>query len=170
MRMRPKYLIVGETHRPHGLAGEIAVSALTDFPDRFKEGAVLYLNPPIPAIEKLVIEGITKTPRGYLIKFAGVSREGAEAIGKRSLVVPAEEAAPLPEGDIWVHDIIGLEVYTIDGEFLGSIRDVLRTGSNDVYLVRNGREYLIPAIADVVKEISLEDNKMLIEPIPGLLE
>ena len=169
--MQPKFLIVGETHRPHGLAGEIAVSSLTDFPDRFKEGAVLYLNPPIPEIEKLVIERITETPRGYLVKFAGISsREAAEAIGKRSLVVPAEEASPLPEGDIWIHDIIGIEVHTLDGEFLGSVRDVLRTGSNDVYVVQNGKEYLIPAIADVVKEISLEDNKMIIEPIPGLLE
>jgi 16S rRNA processing protein RimM len=169
--MRPKYLIVGETHRPHGLAGEIAVSSLTDFPDRFREGAVFYLNPPVPEIENLVIERIKETPRGYIVKFAGVSsREDAEAIGKRSLVVPAEEASQLPEGDIWIHDIIGLEVHTVDGQFLGLVKDVLRTGSNDVYVVQNGKEYLIPAIADIVKEISLEDNKMLIEPIPGLLE
>jgi len=169
--MRPKYLIVAETHRPHGLGGEIEASSLTDFPDRFKAGAVLHLSPPVTEIERLVIERVKETPNGLLVKFKGIeSREDAERIAKHALVIPVEEAATLPDGDIWIHDIIGIEVFTVEGEFLGVVRDVFRTGSNDVYVVANEREYLIPAIKDVIKEISLEKNKMIIEPIPGLLE
>lgn len=169
--MQPKYLVVAHITRPHGLGGEIEALSLTDFPDRFKKGLALYPSPPVPGIQSLVIEKVEQKPRGLQFKFKGIdSREGAEKISGRDLLVPAEEAATLPENEFWVHDIIGMEVYTTTGEHLGHVTDVLRTGSNDVYVVENSREYLIPAIKDVVKDISVQDRKITIEPIPGLLE
>lgn len=169
--MRPKYLTVAQIHRPHGLGGEVEVSSLTDFPERFKQGAKFYPSPPIPGLEYLVIERVEQTPQGLLLKLEGIgSRSEAEKIAGRSLMVPAEEAAELPEGEFWVHDIIGMRVYTTAGEFLGLVEDVLRTGSNDVYIVRDTREYLIPATKEVVKDVSVHDRKITIEPIPGLLE
>lgn len=169
--MRPKYLIVAHATRPHGLRGDIEALSLTDFPKRFKQGLTLYPSPPIAGIKSFTIEQVESRPSGLIFKFEGIdSREEAEQIAGHDLIIPIEEAAELPEGEIWIHDIIGMEVYTTGGKHLGHVTDVLRTGSNDVYIVENSREYLIPAIKDVVKDISLEDRKITIEPMPGLLE
>jgi len=169
--MQPKYLVVAHITRPRGLGGEVDALSLTDFPERFIEGLVLYPSPPVPGIQSLVIETIEHKPKGLQFKFKGIdSREQAEKISGRDLVVPIEEAAPLPEDEFWVHDIVGMEVYTTTGDHLGHVTEVLRTGSNDVYIVENSKEYLIPAIKEVIKTISVPDRKITIEPIPGLLE
>lgn len=169
--MRPKYLVVAHATRPHGLRGEIEALSLTDFPERFKQGLILYPSPPIAGIKYLTIEQVESRPSGLVFKFEGVdSREEAGQVTGHDLVIPIEEAVELPEGEIWIHDIIGMEVYTTSGEHLGHVIDVLRTGSNDVYVIKNRREYLIPALKNVVKGISLEEKKMTIEPMPGLLE
>ncbi|MHB8840863.1 MAG: ribosome maturation factor RimM [Candidatus Aquicultor sp.] len=169
--MQPKYLVVAHIARPHGLGGEVDALSLTDFPERFIEGLALYPSPPVPGIQSLVIERIEHKPKGLLFKFKGVdSREQAEKISGRDLMIPVEEAAPLSEDEFWVHDIVGMEVYTTTGDHLGHVTEVLRTGSNDVYIVENSKEYLIPATKEVVKDISVKDRKITIEPIPGLLE
>ncbi|MDI6717203.1 MAG: ribosome maturation factor RimM [Actinomycetota bacterium] len=169
--MRRKYLVVAHVIKPHGVIGEVSVESLTDFPERFKAGLTLYLSPPIEDTRHLTIDSVTKGPRGLIIKFKEInSREEAELISGRDLLVPIEEAVRLPKEEFWVHDIVGMEVYTISGDFLGHITEVLRTGSNDVYIVKNSKEYLIPATQEVIKDISLEKRKILVEPIPGLLE
>ncbi|MBE0447623.1 MAG: 16S rRNA processing protein RimM [Actinobacteria bacterium] len=169
--MRPKYLIVAQVHRPHGLGGEVEASSLTDFPERFKQGAKLYPSPPITGLERLVIERLEQRPQGLLLKFEGIdSRSEAERIAGRNLMIPVEEAAKLPEGEFWIHDIIGMGVYTTNGKFLGFVEEILRTGSNDVYVVKDAKEYLIPATKEVVRDISVQDRKIIIEPIPGLLD
>ena len=170
-RMRPKYLTVAQLHGPHGLAGEMEATSLTDFPERFKKGERLYPNPPIVGMESLAIESVESRPKGLIFKFEGIdSRSEAEKIAGRVLMVPADEAVELSEDEFWVHDIVGMDVYTIDGEHLGTVTEVLRTGSNDVYVVEGTKEYLIPATKEIVKDISIKDRKIVIEPIPGLLE
>jgi len=169
--MRPKYKVIARLTRPKGLKGELEALSLTDFPERFKEGLTVYLSPPIPGINSLTIENVEEKPKGPVFKFEGINtREDAERIANHDLVVPAEEAVELPENEYWIDDIIGMEVYTVSGDHLGNVTDVLRTGSNDVYVVSNSNEHLIPAIKDVVKDISLKDRKITIEPIPGLLD
>lgn len=169
--MQPKYLVVAHLFGPHGLKGEIDAQSLTDFPERFVEGLELYPSPPIPGISALTIERFEQRPKGLLFKFAEANtREEAEVLNGHDLLVPAEEAVELNEDEFWVHDIVGMEVHTTSGELLGHITEVLRTGSNDVYVVQNGKEHLIPATREVVKDISLKDRKITIEPIPGLLE
>jgi len=169
--MRPKYLVVAQLHRPHGLGGEIEASSLTDFPERLKKGAKLYPSPPVVGVSFLVIERVEQKPQGLYIKFEGIdNRNDVEKLVGHALTIPIEEAAELPEGEFWVHDIIGMEVYTTDGDFIGVVQEVLRTGSNDVYVVTDTREYLIPAIEDVISEVSLQNRRITIRPIPGLLE
>lgn len=169
--MQPKYLVVARLIKPHGLQGEIDAISLTDFPERFTEGLTLYPSPPAAGTSSLTIEKVDFKPKGLLVKFAEANtREEAQELCGRDLLVPVEEAAQLDEDAFWVHDIVDMEVYTVDGQFLGRVAEVLRTGSNDVYLVKNEKEYLIPATKEVVKEISIQDRKITIEPIPGLLE
>ena len=109
---------------------------------------------------------------GAVLRLSTVkNRDAARALFQTYLYVPEAEAAPLPEGEYFVHQIIGLTVVTTEGETLGTVREVLQTGSNDVYLVRQGqREVLVPALKDVVHRIDLEAKTMEVTLPPGLLD
>jgi 16S rRNA processing protein RimM len=171
--MQPKFLVVAHISRAQGLNGEFEIVSLTDYPERFAPGAELLLSPPLARISTLTIESVMKRPKGIVLKFQEFnSRDEIEPLMGRDLVVPVEDAVDLPEDEFWIHDLLGLTVSTIAGDELGTIAEVLRTGSNDVYVVRDsaGKESLIPAIKSVIKSISLEERKMTIDPIPGLLD
>ena len=142
---------------------------LSDFADRFAGLKTVYLG---RAYQPFEVEWTHHHKKGVLLKLAGVATpEQAEALRGALVFVPAAEAVPLSEGQYYWHQIIGLDVQTSDGRQLGRISDILRTGSNDVYVVRSDRgELLIPAIEDVVKEIDLARRRMIVEPMPGLLD
>ena len=91
-------------------------------------------------------------------------REEAQRLTGRLLTVAREEAAPLDEGEYYVFDIVGLTVYDEEGSVLGTVENVLRTGSNDVYAVRaaDGREILIPALRAVVLAIDVPGGRMTV--------
>ena len=106
-----------------------------------------------------------------LIKFKEVDKvEEAETLRNASLKVERKDAAPLEEGSYYIADLIGMQVYTEDGIILGVLQDIYNTGSNDIYVVRNelGKQILLPAIKEVIKNISLEDNKITVHLLEGL--
>ncbi len=87
------------------------------------------------------------------------------------LEIPISRLRPLPDGEYYQFQLLGLEVWTIAGELLGTISDILPTGSNDVYVVRSDTgEMLIPAIEDVVKAVELDKGRLVIELMPGLVQ
>lgn len=110
--------------------------------------------------------------KGAVLRLSTIkSREAAREVFQTYLYVPEAEAAPLPEGEYFVHQIVGLTVVTVEGETLGTVREVLETGSNDVYVVRQGpREVLVPALKDVVRRIDLDARFMEVALPPGLLD
>ena len=165
--MAETFFAIGRILAPWGIHGEVKLEVLTDFPERLAPKAKVYLNGALVEIERCRFQG-----RQAILKLASITtRNQAEALRDQLLEVPESELMPLLPDEYFEHQIIGLEVQTIDGRSLGNITEVLRTGSNDVYVARQeGKEYLIPAIADVVKEIDLEAGRMTIEPLPGLLE
>jgi 16S rRNA processing protein RimM len=175
--MQPRYLVVAHVSRAQGLSGAVEIVSLTDYPERFVPGISLLSSPPLAKIDNLTIEYVDRRPKGIVLKFVEInSREEAEHIIGRDLIVPMENAVELPENEFWIHDIVGMDVYTTSGDRLGFVAEILRTGSNDVYVVKpynypgEEKEYLIPAIKEVVKNISPQERKIIIEPIPGLLE
>jgi len=87
-----------------------------------------------------------------------------------ALAVPREMAAALPEGRYYIFDILGLTVETEAGEVLGTVDEVIRTPGNDVFVVRGARELLVPAISSVVLRIEPAQHRMVIRPMPGMLE
>lgn len=110
--------------------------------------------------------------KGALLKLQGIdSTEAADKLRNQLVQVPVEEAVPLPQGQVYLYEIIGLQVNTTQGQSLGEVVEVLDTsGANDVYVVRNAeREILIPAIPSVVKTIDQEHGEMIVELIPGLI-
>jgi 16S rRNA processing protein RimM len=163
----PESLIVGRILAPWGIRGEVKVQVLTDFPERFAPRKVVYLNT-IP----LEIERCRPHKQHMVVKLATIdSVEAAEKLRGQDLTIPSSELYPLPAGQYYTFQLIGLKVVTTRGQTLGRITDIMSTASNDVYIVEGKRgEILIPAIEDVVKSIDLKKGKMVIEEIEGLLD
>ena len=163
---RPHYLAVGRVMGPWGVRGKVKVEILTDFPQRFIDMRVAYLQG-----KPYIIEEVELHRKAALIKFEGCDdRRLAERLRGKMVEVPLEEAVPLPEGEYYLYQIVGLAVWTTKGEYLGRVREVLFTGSNEVYVVENkAEEILLPAIEDVVKEVDLEGGKLLVELMEGLV-
>ena len=105
-----------------------------------------------------------------ILRLAGLTDRDAAAKLRGSFVqVPESEAWKLPNGRYYWHQIVGLRVVTVEGEEIGTVAEILETGANDVYVVkRDGRERLLPAIKDVVKEIAPARGEMIVELLPGL--
>ncbi len=162
----PEFLIVGYILAPWGIRGEVKVEVVTDFPERFTPRKVVYLN-----ARPLEIESCRPHKQHLVVKLATIdSVEDAEKLRGQDLTIPRSELYPLPAGQYYTFQIIGLKVVTTEGQTVGRVTDIMKTGSNDVYIVEGKRgEILIPAIEDVVKSIDLAKGKMVIEAIEGLL-
>ena len=163
----PESLIVGRILAPWGIRGEVKVEVLTDFPKRFAPGKAVYLD-----TGPLEIERCRYYKHHLILKLVTVdSIEAAEKLRGQALTIPSSELHPLPEGQYYTFQLIGLKVVTTEGQTLGHVTDIMSTGSNDVYIVAGKRgEILIPAIEDVVKSIDLKKGKMVVEAIEGLLD
>ncbi len=167
-----EWATIGKVVALFGIHGEIKVLSLTDIPNRFAELEVIYLGSDH-------IRHSIKSVRPYkgdmvVMKLAGIDDANtAETVRNLDLSIPLSQLAPLPPDSYYQHDIIGLEVVTIDGQNVGKIVDIMVTGSNDVYIIEGktpGQEILIPAIKDVIKQIDLIRRMMYIEPMKGLLD
>jgi 16S rRNA processing protein RimM len=163
------YLVVGKLHRPHGVNGEISMQVITDFPERLRPGVTLFIgNNKVP----LKLVRVRPHNKGMLIGFQDITTP--EEIGElrnQFAYVLAADRPPLPEGDYYHHQIIGLQVFSDQGNFLGTISKILETGANDVFAIRpkNGPEILIPDTDEVILKIDLTKGEMVIHLLPGLL-
>jgi 16S rRNA processing protein RimM len=169
MGREPPFLAIGRVLAPFGLRGEVRIEILTDFPDRFHDLQRIFIgDPPAP----MSVERFRRHRGQGILKLEGCNdRNAAEALRDLLLWVPTSEAVPLGEDEYFVYQIEGLEVWTTEGEHVGTITEVLFTGSNDVYVVQgaNGREILIPAIADVVQQVDLVNGRLVVEMMEGLV-
>lgn len=170
----PRFLTIGSVVGVHGLRGELKIQILTEDPHRFGLLKQVYVGledqepVPIPLLGYRLHKGCA------LLRLANVEdRTTAETLRGYLIQVPMEEALPLEEGEFYEHQIIGLQVWTVAGENLGEIVDILYTGANEVYVVRSpvpgARELLIPAIADVIYEIDLTGGRLVVELLEGLV-
>ena len=153
-------IVIGRVGAAHGIHGDLRVIPLTDFPERFTA-----LREVMVGDELLHVAHVKPQGKNFLMRFREYTvREEAQRLTGRLLTVAREEAAPLDEGEYYVFDIIGLTVYDEEDNELGSVENVLRTGSNDVYAVRSedGRELLIPALRAVVQSIDVPSGRMTV--------
>lgn len=141
---------------------------MTDFPDRFALLRKVYLG---PEAAPFALEGFRLHKGAALLKLEGChDRTSVEKLRGQLVQIPAEEAVPLEQDEYYVHQIVGLAVWTAEGEYLGRVGEVISTGANDVYVVRGeGREILIPALEDVVLEINLAQGRLVVELMEGLI-
>jgi 16S rRNA processing protein RimM len=165
----PRFLVVGQIIKPHGLRGEVGVDAHTDSLERFNWLETVFLGEDNPV--EVAIESVRIHKSRVLIKLAGYdSRQEAELLRSQWLLIPEEEAIPLDEGEYYLHQIIGIEVTSEDGTFIGKVTDILETKANNVFIVDGPfGEVLLPDIQDVVKEVDLENAQMIVHLLDGLL-
>lgn len=163
-----RFLAIGEVAAPRGVRGELRVRILTDFPERFKRLHTAYVGEEHTPFE---VERTRRFQDAVLVKLRGIDTpEAARALVKTLIYVPEAEAVPLQEDQYYWYQIIGLEVWTVEGRRLGEVTDILATGSNDVYIVRGeGGEVLVPAIEDVVTSIDLAARRIIVQPLEGML-
>lgn len=170
---RRSYLAIGQIVGPHGIRGEVKVELMTDFPERYRPGAKLYLGQQIDDSAAIPVEIATARPHKgrMLVRLAATpDRNAAELLRGRYLLIPEQEAMPLGEHENYLHDLIGLRVETTAGEALGTLVEILFTPANDVYVVRGPEgEVLIPALRDVVLSVDLVAQVMRVALPDGLL-
>ncbi len=166
----PAFVAVGKIRRPHGVRGEVVVEIYTDFPERLKPKKELFVG---EKHERLIIRSVRPHNEGLLMGFE--TYETPEGVGRfrnQILYVPVKSLPPLPDGQYYFHQLLGLTVFDESGQLLGELTEVLETGANDVYVVTSsaGAELLLPAIPDVILNVDLEGHRMIVHLLPGLLE
>ncbi|MGI6042249.1 MAG: ribosome maturation factor RimM [Candidatus Alectryocaccobium sp.] len=166
-----QYLRVGVITTTHGLRGEVKVFPTTDSKERFLEIDEVVLR---TSREETVlhIEKVRFFKQLVIVKFKEYNRiEDVENLKQAELYVSRDNAAPLEEGEYYIGDLIGMKVFTDDGEEFGEILDVMETGANDVYVIDTQKygEVLIPAIKQCILEVDIQSERMTIHLLPGLI-
>jgi 16S rRNA processing protein RimM len=167
----PTAIPIGELGRPHGLRGELLFWPYQPGPTSLAPARPVLLEVG-DARGAATVRRVAAHGRALVLALDGVTdRDGAAALtGLRVLVAAADLPAP-GEGEFYQHEVEGFAVVTTDGRGIGTIAASFATGLNDVWVVRDGaRERLIPIIADVVREIDRPGRRVVIHPMPGLLD
>jgi 16S rRNA processing protein RimM len=167
--------VIGKIVKAHGIRGELKVQPYSDFPERVGLLTRVYLDAggadKAYQVLKASVHG-----RFWLISLEGVNNpEQAEQLSGTLVKIPLAERIPLPEGTYYLDELIGLDVYTVEGQLLGCLSEVLQTGSNDVYVVSSGepgkgaKQILIPALRSVVVHLDPQQKRMEVALPEGLL-
>jgi 16S rRNA processing protein RimM len=157
--------------KPRGIRGEAVAEVLTDFPDRFEGLETVIAVTPGGGREELKIEDAWFQNGRVVLKFAGVdSPERAEELRDAELCVPETEAVELEEGEFFDWQLEGCRVETVDGQPVGTVREVMRTGGTEILVVDGEREYLIPFAESICVGVDVEAKTIRIDPPDGLLD
>lgn len=167
-----EYLRVGVISATHGVRGEVKVHPTTDDPERFRDLKKVILDTG-KGYEELAITGVKFFKNQVILKFKDLdSMDEAEKYKGMDLLVSRADAVPLGENENYIADLIDMTVVTDTGETLGTLTDVMQTGANDVYVVETnrGEEILLPAIRDCILDVNVEEKRMLVHVLEGLLD
>lgn len=162
-----KRLEVGQIVNTFGIKGFVKVKPWVNDIERFDDLEKVYVK-----AKKLEIEEVKYHKDMVLIKFRGIETvEQAEMLRNSYLEIDREDAIPLEEGTYYIVDLLESEVYSDEGEKLGILEDIYNTGAKDIYVVKNelGKTILLPGIPEVIKEVNLEEKKITVHLLKGLV-
>ena len=165
-------IAIGKIEKPFGVRGEVRVRSLSDVPERFEGLTQVTLVSPSG---RTLVTGVTRVRangHSYVLGFEAFTTPEEAAVFRGGLIkIPRSQAPPLPAGQYYEFDLIGMTVVDEAGQLLGTLEEVLETPSNHVFVVRReGREILIPAIKDVVAAVDVKSQTMTIRTVGGLVE
>lgn len=162
---------IGQIVSTQGLKGEVRVYSYTDDIYRFDDLETFYLGKDLE--NKWIVEKVRYKGNMVIMKIKDINTvEEAEKLKNKFMYVSREEGRELEEGEFFISDMIGIDVYTVDGQHVGVLDDVLQYAANDVYVIKGAenKEYMIPAMLKFVPTIDMSERKMIIDPIAGMLD
>src|SRR6185295_20389452 len=165
----PVYLVVGFLRRAHGVQGEMIMDLHTDFPERFRIGRKLFVG---EEYKVMTVENVRSHAKGMLIKLKNVeSPEDTAQFRNQWVYVKSSEVPALPEGQIYQYELFGFKVMDENENPLGELVEIIETGANDVYVVRDesGKEILLPAIPSVILDLDPARRLMRVHLLEGLI-
>lgn len=160
-------VVVGVVTGVHGLRGEVSVQNRSDNPDRWVPGATVLREDGAA----LAIEESRRQGRRLIVRFAGIAdRNAAEGLRGAVLAVPESWLPDLPEGEWWAFQLEGCRVRTASGRALGTVTEVIPNPANDLWVAVDdeGRETLVPALADVLIDVDIDAREIVVADVPGL--
>lgn len=165
-------LRVGVFANTHGVRGEIKVFPTTDDMTRFKKLKTLYLDKGTELV-KLEVSSVRFFKNMVIMKFKGIDNiNDIEKYKGKDLLIERKQAVPLQENEYFICDIIASKVVTEEGEEIGTLKEVLQTGANDVYVVKTeeGKEVLFPVIEECVLDVNTEEKVVTVRLMPGIMD
>lgn len=161
--MPDDWMVIGRVGAPFGVRGEVKIDLLTDFPERFNALKTVYVGETHTPYR---VQQVRRQGDRLLLRLAELdSPEAAAELRGAELFVPRTEASPLPPGHFYLEEAIGLEVETADGSSVGTVTEVLKTGSNEVFVVGRGSDaILIPVIRDAIVDLDMDGRRVVVEP------
>ena len=177
-RAAPEHLIVGHITKAHGTRGELFVNPVTDRPDDvFTPGHQLILGNEDGVVDEdggvITVDTVRSFKRGLLLRLEGVeTREAADDVAGRYLLLPTDALPPLDEGELFYHQLLGLLVETVAGMKVGVVREVYETEPHHLLEVEgdDGRRRLVPFAERIVRSVDAAAGRMVIDPPEGLLD
>ncbi len=166
-----EYLEVGQIVNTFGIKGQVKVVPFTDDINRFDELKEIYIEKK-DELQLVKIETVNYSKNVVILKLEGInSMEEANKYRNCYLKIDRKNAKKLPKGTYFIADLIGLEVYTDEGKLLGKVDDIYNTGSKDIYVIKDnlGKQILLPSIKEVIKQVDLENKKIIVHIIEGLI-
>ncbi len=163
-------LEIGQIVNTRGLRGEVKLNSFSEDSHRFEKLSKILVKHK-DEFKEYEIEKVSYSKNQVILKLKGIDHiDYAEKLKNLYVYVKREDLGELPKDVYYIADLIGLDVYTDDGKLLGKVDDIFNTKSNDVYVVRNdlGELKYLPGIPDVLKEIDIDNKKIIVTLIPGL--
>ena len=167
-----KYLEIGQIVNTFGIKGQVKIVPFTDDITRFDELKEIYVEKK-NELKLVQIEQVNYKKNMVILKLKGIETvEEAEKLRNCYLKIDRKDAKKLPKDTYFIVDLLGLDVYTDEGKLLGKVDDIYNAGSSDIYVVKDelGKQILLPAIKDVLKEVDLENQKIIVHLIKGLVD
>ncbi len=169
--MKQEYFEIGQIVNHFGIKGMVKVNPFTDDISKFKSLKSIYIEKD-KKLTQVEIEEVKFSKNQVLLKIKGINTiEEAENYRGYYLKIAREDAKKLPKNTYFIADLIDLPVYTDEGILLGNVNDIYNSGANDIYVIKasDGKQILLPAIKEVIKEVDLEQEKIIVHLIKGLL-
>lgn len=162
---------IGKIVNTYGIKGFLKVVPYTDDITRFEDLKSIYIQTK-NSLKTVIIEEVKYSKNLVLLKLKGIDDINTAEIYKNCYIkIDRKDAVDLPENSYFIVDLIGIKVFTDNNEELGNIIDVYSTGANDIYVVKNelGKQVLLPAIGNVIKDVDIVNKKMIVHLIEGLV-
>ncbi|MFH0991429.1 MAG: ribosome maturation factor RimM [bacterium] len=170
--LMPEYIAIGKIVKSVGIRGEVKILPLTDDPERFFTVSAVWVGAPAEPLKRHFIDSVRSDNKGVVLTLRGINdRTAADGQRNKFLFVPDSDSVAPRKGSYFIHDIIGMKVFTEENRELGVVEDVYQLPANDVWVVKRGRnEIFLPAINDVIKSIDVQEKVIVIRMVEGLID